>query len=243
MALVVVACEESKAAVNPTHVVQVYGDSLAWEARSFITQTVNAQSGWKAVTNTRAGTAPCDWLAKLAADVASKRPTVRPTQIVLEFVGNSYTPCMTDPSTGAYFVSGSQQWLDKYRTDVRQMFGLAEANSIPVLIIKHPVLNGYLIDVNDAAALDAVLVEEAHNFRGVSYTDGPRLAVSAQGSFTYKLPCLSTEGASRGCSGGQISVREPLGVHFCPSGFTAGSPCPVYSSGARRFGAAIGAAA
>lgn len=38
------------------------------------------------------------------------------------------------------------------------------------------------------------------------------------------------------CVDGSIPVRAPDGAHFCPTGFQV--PCPVYSSGAARFGRA-----
>jgi hypothetical protein len=55
-------------------------------------------------------------------------------------------------------------------------------------------------------------------------------------AFVRALACLDGEGRADGCEGGQIPVRSPDQVHFCPSSITDALVCPVYSSGARRYG-------
>jgi hypothetical protein len=63
------------------------------------------------------------------------------------------------------------------------------------------------------------------------------------GQYTDSLPCLPNEP----CTGPVIHgvrtnrVRAPDGVHFCPVTVLGRAPCPVWSSGAFRFGAAMAA--
>ena len=68
------------------------------------------------------------------------------------------------------------------------------------------------------------------------------------GRWTETLPCLPTEPCTGGrdASGTPVNVvRAPDGAHFCPGapaavrGVTAA--CPVWSSGAWRFGNAMAA--
>jgi hypothetical protein len=76
-------------------------------------------------------------------------------------------------------------------------------------------------------------------FGAVEYVDAGR-AVVAGGRFTATLPCLPSEGAADGCVDGRIPVRALDGVHFCPRREGPGTDgCPVYSSGAVRFGFAM----
>ena len=67
---------------------------------------------------------------------------------------------------------------------------------------------------------------------------GPQQAVAPGSNFTSTLPCLPTEKKVQGCVAGQIIVRSPDGTHFCPTEMVFPNPCPVYSSGEKRWGAA-----
>ena len=65
-------------------------------------------------------------------------------------------------------------------------------------------------------------------------------AVLDRGRFTATLPCLPSEGAGDGCVDGRIPVRALDGLHLCPMRTSLGdNRCPVYSSGAARFGLAM----
>jgi hypothetical protein len=71
-------------------------------------------------------------------------------------------------------------------------------------------------------------------------------AVLDHGRWTATLPCLPSEGAELGCRDGRIPVRAVDGAHFCPTVVRAAAGvvarCPVWSSGAFRFGMAMAAA-
>jgi hypothetical protein len=77
--------------------------------------------------------------------------------------------------------------------------------------------------------------------RRVEYVDAGQ-AVLDQGRFTDTLPCLPQEGVAEGCVDGRIRVRADDGIHFCLTSIPRGADrCPVYSSGAVRFGSAMAA--
>ena len=68
-------------------------------------------------------------------------------------------------------------------------------------------------------------------------------SVLEHGNYTDTLPCLPIEAPDQGCRGGRIAVRASDGLHFCPLVLTTASGlacwCPVWSSGALRFGIAM----
>ena len=81
--------------------------------------------------------------------------------------------------------------------------------------------------------------QDAPPFGPVEYVDAGRAVVEGD-RFTATLPCLPSEGPAEGCVDGRIRVRALDGVHFCPVREGPGTDhCPVYSSGAVRFGLAM----
>ena len=82
---------------------------------------------------------------------------------------------------------------------------------------------------------------------GIRYVEAGA-AVLDRGSWTKTLPCLPDEPCTGGAdaAGSPVSVvRAPDGVHFCPAAPAAingvTGDCPVWSSGAFRFGTAMAA--
>ena len=69
----------------------------------------------------------------------------------------------------------------------------------------------------------------------MSYIDAGAAVLTPDGRYTPQLPCLDSETTADGCTNGQIIVRAPDGIHFCPTVSGGTQPCPVYSSGAHRF--------
>jgi hypothetical protein len=216
-------------------VVVLYGDSLAWESRESFTEAFADRPDVDVYTRTFGGTAICDWLDEMAADVASLAPGI----VVVEFSGNSFTPCMQDasgvPVTGPAIT-------ERYAVDA------ATVISTFAPIGTHVVFAGAPVSGPTSAAvgrMNDLYREVAAGHDGVWYADAGG-AVLADDSYTITLPCLSSEP----CEGGYNSdglpvnvVRAPDGVHFCPvsgdavQGVT--DKCPVWSSGAYRYGRAL----
>ena len=72
----------------------------------------------------------------------------------------------------------------------------------------------------------------------VSYVDAGRFVETPDGQYTDRLPCSEFD---TDCAPDGTTVVRGDGVHFCPIVDVA--PCPVWSSGAFRFGSGIAAAA
>jgi hypothetical protein len=214
----------------PPHVV-LWGDSLAVESAAFFAEAVQA-TGATAETRTMGGTAPCDWYAEIL-----QRSAVAPVDVaLLMFSGNSRTPCMRGPD--GRFLAGAAK-VEKYRADVGGLADHLRGLGGAVYLIGPPVMRPDF-EPNRVEALLGLYRDLAGERDGVFFADAGS-AVLAEGGYAERLPCLPSEGDDHGCVGGTIAVRSPDGVHFCPTA-TKGS-CPVYSSGAVRFAAAMAATA
>ncbi len=216
-------------------VVVLYGDSLAWESRDAFTEAFADRPDVEVYTRTFGGTAICDWLDEMAADATSLAPGI----VVVEFSGNSFTPCMQD----ANGVPVTEPAItERYAVDA------ATVISTFAPIGTHVVFAGAPVSGPTSAAvgrMNDLYREIAAGHDGVWYADAGA-AVLDDDSYTITLPCLSSEP----CEGGYNSdglpvnvVRAPDGVHFCPvsgdavQGVT--DACPVWSSGAHRYGRAL----
>jgi len=214
----------------------LYGDSLAWEARHAFEDSFADHPDIEVYTRTFGGTAICDWFDQMATDAASLEPGI----VVIEFSGNTFTPCMQDangvPVAGAAI-------------DERYAADAATAIAIFTPIDTHVVFAGAPAPSPDAVTgvgrLNSLYSTLADDHDGVSYTDAGA-AVLAGDSYTITLPCLSSEP----CEGGYTSdgllvnvVRNPDGIHFCPASGEAvygiTDDCPEWSSGAYRYGRAL----
>jgi hypothetical protein len=72
----------------------------------------------------------------------------------------------------------------------------------------------------------------------VSYVDAGRFVETPDGRYADRLACTDLD---TDCAGDGTTVVRGDGVHFCP--VVDAVPCPVWSSGAVRFGLGIAAAA
>ncbi len=210
--------------------VLLYGDSLSYEARNAFTSLL-ADSGVSVMTRTFGGTAICDWLPQMEADVQQFNPVVS----VVQFSGNDFTPCIT---SRVPFGSPSSAIAGAYQTDAIEAASILTSRGGRVVFAGSPITL-----TNSDRTMQNMYAELAGVVPGASFVDAGQ-AVTPGGAFTWTMPCLPGES---GCSNGTVVVRSPDGTHFCP-----GAPpayrgivfvCPVWSGGAFRFGAAMGAAA
>src|SRR5262249_9974313 len=96
--------------------------------------------------------------------------------------------------------------------------------------------------------LPAVYEDLAHQWPALARTyDAGAFVAGANRSWVATLPCLPFETAAMGCSNGQIAVRAPDKLHFCPAGLAdpknIESGCAVWSSGSWRYADGLIAAA
>jgi len=200
----------------PRHVV-LYGDSLSMETSKFFAWFMS-QRGYAAVADVWGGTAPCDWFSHMRSDRTKYRPAV----VVIEFSGAAITPCMQ-----------GRDAEQAYREDARTATKIFVDAGIPVVWVSTPLPRD-----PDHSAIQVQFNQIEHDAAvelGETYVDAGA-SVLDHGAFSRTLPCLSFETRADGCIGGRIVVRSPDGAHLCPT--QKNFPCPMYSSGALRYGSA-----
>jgi hypothetical protein len=220
-------------------VVVLYGDSLAWESRDDFALAFAGHPGVQLVVRTFGGTAICDWLSTMAQDAA----TLRPGAVVVEFSGNALTPCMQDaagtPLSGdAYF--------QRYGSDAEAVVTTFLPTGAQLFFAGAPISRS-ASEQGDfrGGRLNTMYAQVAAAHDGVGYVDAGAAVLDA-GRWTASLPCLAFEPCTGGldASGRAVNiVRAPDGGHFCPVAEKAvrgvTSTCPVWSSGAFRYGSAL----
>ncbi|HEY7138369.1 MAG TPA: hypothetical protein VIB48_25155 [Acidimicrobiia bacterium] len=220
---------------TPTRTAILYGDSLSFEIRQQVVFDA-ALGGIHLEVSAFGGLALCDRLPDMRADLARLHPQV----VVLEFAGNSFTPCMRD-RTGALLKIGTPAYHDRWRADLATAIRLANAAGARLVWASAPV-TGTAAGAANVRWLQAMAGSVVAGNPGAQVAPAGD-AVLDRGAFSPRLPCLPDEGPAQGCTGGRIVVRAPDGTHFCPIDPRAirgvVGDCPVYSSGARRFAAAV----
>lgn len=219
------ACAEDSARVS------LYTDSLGAQARPFVEDQLSGVSGVRGATVP--GAALCDSLPAIAEDIDDGAPPIA----VIQFSGNNVTPCMQvdgEPLEGDALV-------DKYDSDARFAVDALTGAGVQVFLIGSPpsTVSDHSTRINERFRA----IADDYGARGASvrYVDAGSAVSEPGGGYAETLPCLEFETPEMGCDGGRIQVRAPDGVHFCPSLSGEDPECPVWSSGAYRFGSAIAA--
>lgn len=215
-------------ACTPRPRIAVFGDSLAIESHGPFAFTLGG--GYALEFQTYGGTALCDYVERIEAAART-----HPAAIVIEFSGNDGTACMA-PFTGSLAAQEA-----RYRWDATRVANVAAAQGVPVIFVGAPPVVVPRADVNTVYRDVA-----AANPRWVHFVDAGRAVAAPDGSWTATLACRAWEAADPvafGCVDGQIPVRTPDRLHFCPTwafldAFAKNptdAPCPVHSSGAFRY--------
>ncbi len=217
----------------PSHPPKVilYGDSLALESWETFKAVIQDHGVAAAVPQIRGSTAICDFFDEMQAD----KEQVLPTVVVLSFVGNTGPACMGG-ATGAAAV-------EKYRQDGQHVIDIWKSRGVQVYFSAAPprTVGGGTPEANDPyrQMWFSLAVEN-----GVGMLDAGHSVLNPNGLYQFHMPCLPDENEAVGCGAGgltgSIQVRDPDGLHFCPSGHRP-LPCDVYASGARRYGFAMAA--
>lgn len=224
--------------------VLLYGDSLASEAEDHFRDTLIAAGVSNVGTDTFGGTAICDYLDRMRVDATA----LRPTAVVVEFSGNALTPCMMD-AQGQSLVLSPPDYHQKYADDAREVLEIFAATGTRVYFASAPksrqAEETYDPDAGWLNNLYAGYALQSPNARYI----GAGSALLRDGRWTETLPCLASEPCTGGidADGRAINVvRAPDGGHFCPGApdATRGvtDDCPVWSSGAFRYGRAMATA-
>ncbi len=190
----------------------VYGDSLSVEAQGYFRWYLGIR--FTPVIEVVSGTSPCDHFVNMRERAARGE---RPAMVVLVFAGNgkAESPCISQQPRS------SQPTGEVYRSDLAAATRLWTRLGVPVtLVAGPPVVPGpgrdeLVARVDDVRAAivamgtstGALVIDSASPF-------------TTNGTATMTMPCQSWEGCK-----GQIIVRSPDGLHFCPTG---PSPDPDY---------------
>jgi hypothetical protein len=174
------------------------------------------------------GTAPCDWID----DDLEATPT---TVVVITFSGNNLTTCMLD-GTGAPLID--EPLVGQYRVDVGVLIDHARAAGAWVVLVGQPLRHPRFDADLEVEGINAMYREYASTIPHVSYVDAGHLVETTDGHYTDRLPCIQFD---TDCAPDGTTMVRGDGVHFCPVVDVV--PCPVWSSGAFRFGLGIASAA
>jgi hypothetical protein len=204
--------------------VVLLGDSLADEASSVIRYLT---AGTEMLPRYFGGTAPCDWFDH---DLGATATAV----VVISFTGNNDRDCMRD-AAGVPMVD--EELVEKYAADVRVLVDRATAAGAWVLLVGQP-RHAPVLDADvEIEGLNAAYRQLAATVPRVSFVDAGHHVETPDGRYTDRLPCTVHD---TDCAPDGTTVVRGDGVHFCPVVLV--NPCPVWSSGAVRFGGAIAAA-
>ena len=225
-AVLAVSGRVASATVTPKSAL-IYGDSLTYESRAWVTQEFATKAGWVQHPHQFPGFALCDFQAWLPADLAAYHPSV----VAVESAGNTTRPCMLD-ANGNQLDPTSDAFFAKYHADMHAFFKAVTDTGATVLWVDAPPMLNTEWD-SRILKLEAVAKEVAASYPGVSVSTVPRNQVSNAGKYTATKPCLRTETVAQGCGlpgPGLIWIRTVVGIqtgiHFCPGGLEAGVPYP-----------------
>jgi hypothetical protein len=217
--------------------VSVFGDSLAHEAKGALALELAPHVGADPTLQTYPGTALCDFRRAIKSDLARRHPDV----LVLEFSGNSGTPCMAEGG-GDLLPVGSDRWRRRYLDDLRVVLGVARRTGTRVVWAAAPPLSPERFPSNYPRGLAVAIRRLSRDHGRLRVVDAGTALADAGGGYAATLPCRPDEAAY--CRDGRVVVRSDDGLHFDCHGVPGEmGECIGYSAGARRFGEAIAAAA
>jgi hypothetical protein len=213
--------------------VTLFADSLGFESAQVVTNQLGP--GVRFDSSSLPGVALCDLIGAL-----ERSPEKTPDLALVQFSGNNITECMRGPDGQP--LDGAAA-VDKYAADIETVIEMLRARGSQVVLASSPrtSLTGRAEEINTITAWTAI--DWQARGEPVTYTDTAATLLNPDRSFAGRMPCLPEETPERGCGpDGTIAVRSDDGTHFCPQ-LTGGlTLCPVWSSGAYRFGLSLTAA-
>jgi len=213
--------------------VHLFGDSLSYEVEAVLREQLGPSYDLR--VSAFGGVAPCDMRPQIEDTLEKDSVDL----VLAQFSGNARTPCMR--ADGA---TSEAAWRARYRADTSAIVDRSRTTGVPLLLVGSPPMP---LDRMAATTPDPdyqeLAAEAAREGAPVTFLDAGAAVSALGGAWAASLPCLPFEGAEMGCAGGEIAVRSPDGVHFCPGAFGAldGTvpTCPAWSSGAWRYASAI----
>jgi hypothetical protein len=203
---------------------------------------MNATQHTMVKTQVFGGTAICDWLPIISAELNPRnRAGFHPQVVVMQFSGNAWTPCMQQNGVPL----AGDQLVMRYRADAMTAISLAQAAGATLYFASSPITAFEAQMYTGQTPLGTMYAQLAAAYAGTArFIDGAN-PLELQGKFTTTLPCQTGETCTGHWADGTptVVVRQSDGVHFCPVtvAVVRGVPatCPVYSPGAERFAQAM----
>ena len=221
---------------RPPTRVSLFGDSLAHQAQAAFSAALAEAGPVDLHASTYPTTALCDFRREIPEDLVTRRPQV----VVLEFSGNSFTPCMRD-AAGRLLDIGSAAWRDRYVDDLRAVLRVARLTGTTVVWATAPPVDHPPAPVDYPRHLAAAVRDLVATDRRLRVVDTGASVATPGRRFSPSLPCRASEPF---CHDGRIVVRATDGLHFdCHGTPDAAMACSGYSAGGRRFGEALARAA
>lgn len=210
--------------------VTLFADSLGFEAAPTVADELGPLMRFD--SSSMPGVALCDLIGAL-----DRAPEKAPDVAVVQFSGNNLTPCMSGPD-GQLLDEAAV--VDKYAADVETVVTILRSRGSRVILAASPrtAHTDIAEEINTIYSWTAI----GWSARGepVTYLDTATQLLGPLRSFAARLPCLPDETAGQGCGpDGTIAVRSVDGTHFCPLDTGGKTTCPIWSSGAHRFGVAL----
>ncbi|MEI6446303.1 MAG: hypothetical protein WCO96_00315 [Actinomycetes bacterium] len=218
--------------------VVLYGDSLSVESGRHVRSTLRrADSNVEFANRSFPGTAPCDWFQRASVDAERKTFAV-----IVEAFGNNQSKCQLTEAGNRPRSEGDLYWR-RYRTDLRKLIAMFPDTTKIFLTAPPAAYNDDSAGKSHSRRMLMTMRKAALGFRNVRVVNAGKAVETTDGQYTRSLPCLRAEPeCTNQPKRGFNLVRAEDGIHFCPPVLKATveslARCPVYSSGAWRFGRA-----
>lgn len=236
----VVALAPTVRAQPPPPLVLVYGDSLVWEARTYLHNELHDVGHVMDKITALPGEATCDALDIMRDDAARYHPAL----VIIDFSGNSITPCMKDARGNQL---EGQAAIDKYREDTITAISIFRYRKDPpqIWLGTAPVTLPETAKNDDFQARMAAMLRSLPPLNSRVRVVDAAQAVLNRGAWTATLPCLPNEPCQWGvdANGYRVNrVRSNDGTHFCPLSYVQNQECAMHSSGGLRYALALATA-
>jgi hypothetical protein len=218
---------------DPDGLVILYGDSLSLEASGAFVDEIERTSDAEVLLRVVPATSVCDARPSMEQDVPAA-----PDVVVIQFVGNNSSPCTAGPDGVPLTGRGL---ADRTAADAQAAVEMWTAAGARVVLVGGPAAPGLPggADAAVAEAYNRIVNEWAGRDLGrVRYADAAAAVSGPDHEYAARLPCRAGEGEDDGCTHGEVTVRSPDRIHFCPADARDERTiaCPVPSPGAVRFG-------
>lgn len=213
-----------------------YGDSLAAESARYVRSAVLSHDRATFTDRSAPGSSPCDWTQAVRLDLSRGRPDA----VMIETFGNNISRCQM--RNGVRPASKTAAYWSAYERDLLALIRRFPAG-VPIWLYAAPAARNDLAGGHSQKARMLALMQSVAASRPQTFAvDAGSAVESPAGAYSPYLQCLADEPCANAPTAGSNRVRSLDGLHFCPVIVSATiaqlRSCPVYASGARRFGAA-----